>query len=118
KGRAAPRCARGGSVPGEGARRTGRGGARSPRRTADGEPPRLLQGQGPGGEAGAHVTVEEDVMAVTDGWGVDVAVAGGGIPETFDMATQIVPPGGARRECRCAREAGRAAIAGPWIHSI
>jgi alcohol dehydrogenase len=34
------------------------------------------------------------VMALTDGWGVDVAVEAVGIPETFDMATQIVRPGG------------------------
>lgn len=34
------------------------------------------------------------VMAMTDGHGVDVAVEAVGIPATFEMATQIVRPGG------------------------
>jgi alcohol dehydrogenase len=34
------------------------------------------------------------VMAMTDGFGVDVAVEAVGIPATFEMATQIVRPGG------------------------
>ena len=34
------------------------------------------------------------VMALTDGWGVDVAVEAVGIPATFEMCTQIVRPGG------------------------
>ncbi len=34
------------------------------------------------------------VMALTDGWGVDVAVEAVGLPATFEMATQIVRPGG------------------------
>lgn len=34
------------------------------------------------------------VMAMTDGWGVDVAVEAVGLPATFEMATQIVRPGG------------------------
>ena len=36
----------------------------------------------------------EEVMAMTDGAGVDVAIEAVGIPETFEMATQIVRPGG------------------------
>jgi alcohol dehydrogenase len=36
----------------------------------------------------------EDVLAVTDGAGVDVAIEAVGIPETFTMATEIVRPGG------------------------
>jgi alcohol dehydrogenase len=37
---------------------------------------------------------KERVLALTDGWGVDVAVEAVGIPETFEMATQLVRPGG------------------------
>ncbi len=37
---------------------------------------------------------KKKVMATTDGWGVDVAVEAVGVPETFEMATQIVRPGG------------------------
>ena len=33
-------------------------------------------------------------MALTDGWGVDVAVEAVGIPQTFQMVTEIVRPGG------------------------
>ncbi|WAP51296.1 zinc-dependent alcohol dehydrogenase family protein [Arthrobacter sp. ATA002] len=36
----------------------------------------------------------EQIMAETDGWGVDVAVEAVGIPATFDMCTRIVRPGG------------------------
>jgi len=36
----------------------------------------------------------DKVMAMTDGFGVDVAVEAVGVPETFDMATEIVRPGG------------------------
>ncbi len=37
---------------------------------------------------------KEQVMALTDGLGVDVAIEAVGIPQTFTMATQIVRPGG------------------------
>ncbi len=37
---------------------------------------------------------KKKVMALTDGWGVDVAVEAVGIPRTFEMATEIVRPGG------------------------
>jgi alcohol dehydrogenase len=36
----------------------------------------------------------DEVLAVTDGAGVDVAIEAVGIPETFTMATEIVRPGG------------------------
>jgi alcohol dehydrogenase len=36
----------------------------------------------------------EEVMAMTDGAGVDVAIEAVGVPLTFEMATQIVRPGG------------------------
>jgi alcohol dehydrogenase len=37
---------------------------------------------------------KEQVMALTDGHGVDVAIEAVGIPQTFTMCTQIVRPGG------------------------
>jgi alcohol dehydrogenase len=37
---------------------------------------------------------KDQVMALTDGLGVDVAIEAVGVPETFTMATQIVRPGG------------------------
>src|ERR1035437_1320963 len=36
---------------------------------------------------------KEQIMALTDGWGVDVAVEAVGVPQTFQMATEIVRPG-------------------------
>ena len=36
----------------------------------------------------------DQVLALTDGWGVDVAVEAVGVPDTFQMCTQIVRPGG------------------------
>ncbi|UWX97844.1 zinc-dependent alcohol dehydrogenase family protein [Arthrobacter zhaoxinii] len=36
----------------------------------------------------------EQIMDLTDGWGVDVAVEAVGIPATFEMCTNIVRPGG------------------------
>ncbi|MCQ1954226.1 MULTISPECIES: zinc-dependent alcohol dehydrogenase family protein [Arthrobacter] len=36
----------------------------------------------------------EQIMDLTDGWGVDVAVEAVGIPATFEMCTSIVRPGG------------------------
>jgi alcohol dehydrogenase len=37
---------------------------------------------------------KEAVFALTDGYGVDVAVEAVGVPATFDMCTQLVRPGG------------------------
>lgn len=37
---------------------------------------------------------KEQVMALTDGHGVDVAIEAVGVPQTFTMCTQIVRPGG------------------------
>ena len=37
---------------------------------------------------------KEEVMAMTDGAGVDVAIEAVGVPLTFEMATEIVRPGG------------------------
>ena len=37
---------------------------------------------------------KNQVLALTDGYGVDVAVEAVGVPTTFDMCTQLVRPGG------------------------
>ena len=37
---------------------------------------------------------KKQVMALTDGAGVDVAIEAVGVPDTFTMATEIVRPGG------------------------
>ena len=52
-------------------------------------------------EFGATATVnsgdadwKDQVMAMTDGYGVDVAIEAVGVPDTFTMTTEIVRPGG------------------------
>ena len=37
---------------------------------------------------------KEQVFALTDGYGVDVAIEAVGVPATFDMCTRLVRPGG------------------------
>ncbi|CAN5873733.1 zinc-dependent alcohol dehydrogenase family protein [soil metagenome] len=37
---------------------------------------------------------KDEVLAMTDGLGVDVAIEAVGVPETFEMATDIIRPGG------------------------
>jgi alcohol dehydrogenase len=37
---------------------------------------------------------KDELLAMTDGMGVDVAIEAVGIPQTFDMATEIIRPGG------------------------
>ena len=37
---------------------------------------------------------KDDVFAMTDGLGVDVAIEAVGIPQTFEMCTEIIRPGG------------------------
>jgi alcohol dehydrogenase len=39
---------------------------------------------------------KDEVLAMTDGLGVDVAIEAVGIPATFGMATELVRPGGGR----------------------
>jgi alcohol dehydrogenase len=36
----------------------------------------------------------DEVLAMTDGLGVDVAIEAAGVPETFQMATELIRPGG------------------------
>ncbi len=56
---------------------------------------------------------KEQVLALTDGYGVDVAVEAVGLAATFDMCTQLVRPGGNIANVGVHGRAGAAAPAGP-----
>ena len=58
------------------------------------------------------------VMALTDGWGVDVAVEAVGLPATFEMATQIVRPGGHVANVGVHGKAVELRLQDLWIHNI
>ena len=57
-------------------------------------------------------------MALTDGFGVDVAVEAVGIPETFDMAKQIVRPGGHVANVGVHGKPVQLRLQDLWIHNI
>ncbi len=61
---------------------------------------------------------KEKVMALTDGWGVDVAVEAVGIPETFEMATRIVRPGGHVANVGVHGKPVQLRLQDLWIHNI
>ena len=58
------------------------------------------------------------VMAMTDGYGVDVAVEAVGIPATFEMATQIVRPGGHVANVGVHGKPVQLRLQDLWIHNI
>jgi alcohol dehydrogenase len=58
------------------------------------------------------------VMALTDGWGVDVAVEAVGIPATFQMATQVVRPGGHVANVGVHGKPVELRLQDLWIHNI
>ncbi len=60
----------------------------------------------------------EEVMAMTDGAGVDVAIEAVGIPETFEMATQIVRPGGHVANVGVHGKSVPLALQNLWIQNI
>ena len=47
-----------------------------------------------GGVNGGYAGWQDEVLAMTDGLGVDVAIEAVGIPATFQMATELIRPGG------------------------
>ena len=57
-------------------------------------------------------------MALTDGWGVDVAVEAVGIPQTFQMATEIVRPGGHVANVGVHGTSVELQLQDLWIHNI
>jgi alcohol dehydrogenase len=61
---------------------------------------------------------KKKIMALTDGWGVDVAVEAVGIPATFEMATQIVRPGGHVANVGVHGKPVELRLQELWIHNI
>lgn len=61
---------------------------------------------------------KQKVMALTDGWGVDVAVEAVGVPATFEMATQIVRPGGHVANVGVHGKPVELRLQDLWIHNI
>jgi alcohol dehydrogenase len=60
----------------------------------------------------------EQVFALTDGLGVDVAIEAVGIPQTFTMSTQIVRPGGHVANIGVHGKAVELALNELWIQNI
>lgn len=60
----------------------------------------------------------DEVMALTDGWGVDVAVEAVGVPATFEMATRIVRPGGNVANIGVHGKPVQLRLNELWIHNI
>lgn len=76
-------------------------------------------------EFGATATVnsgdpdrKEQVLALADGLGVDVAIEAVGIPETFTTATVIVRPGGDVADIGVHGKSVDLALDEPWIRNI
>ena len=61
---------------------------------------------------------KEQVFALTDGYGVDVAVEAVGIPATFDMCTQLVRPGGSVANVGVHGRAVQLHLQDLWIKNI
>jgi alcohol dehydrogenase len=61
---------------------------------------------------------KEQVMALTDGWGVDVSVEAVGIERTFQMCTEIVRPGGRVANVGVHGASIDLQIQNLWIHNI
>jgi alcohol dehydrogenase len=70
------------------------------------------------GVSSADPDWKQKVMALTDGWGVDVAVEAVGIPATFEMATQIVRPGGHVANVGVHGKPVELRLQDLWIHNI
>ena len=60
----------------------------------------------------------DQIMALTDGWGVDVAVEAVGLPQTFQMATEIVRPGGRVANVGVHGTSVDLQLQNLWIHNI
>ena len=61
---------------------------------------------------------KEQVLALTDGEGVDVAIEAVGLPQTFTMATQIVRPGGSVANIGVHGKSVDLALNELWIRNI
>jgi len=60
----------------------------------------------------------DKVMAMTDGLGVDVAIEAVGIPQTFDMCTTLIRPGGAVANVGVHGKSVELKLQDLWIHDI
>lgn len=63
-------------------------------------------------------TWKDEVLALTDGYGVDVAIEAVGIPATFQMCTEIVRPGGHVANVGVHGKAVQLNIQDLWISNI
>jgi alcohol dehydrogenase len=70
------------------------------------------------GVSSADAGWKDEVMALTDGWGVDVAVEAVGLPATFEMATAIVRPGGHVANVGVHGKPVQLRLQDLWIHNI
>lgn len=61
---------------------------------------------------------KEQILALTDGLGVDVAIEAVGIPATFEMCTQVVRPGGHVANIGVHGKPVELQIQNLWIHNI
>ncbi len=61
---------------------------------------------------------KDQIMALTDGWGVDVAVEAVGMSQTFQMATEIVRPGGRVANVGVHGTSVDLQLQDLWIHNI
>ena len=61
---------------------------------------------------------KEQIIALTDGWGVDVAIEAVGLPQTFQMATEIVRPGGRVANVGVHGTSVDLQLQNLWIHNI
>jgi alcohol dehydrogenase len=61
---------------------------------------------------------KEQVFALTDGYGVDVAIEAVGVPATFEMCTQLVRPGGNVANVGVHGKAVSLELQRLWIHNI
>jgi alcohol dehydrogenase len=66
----------------------------------------------------ADANWKDQVLALTDGWGVDVAVEAVGVPDTFQMCTQIVRPGGRVANVGVHGKPVELQLQDLWIHNI
>jgi alcohol dehydrogenase len=60
----------------------------------------------------------DEVMGMTDGWGVDVAIEAVGVPQTFEMCTEIVRPGGHVANIGVHGAPVELRLQDLWIHNI
>ena len=61
---------------------------------------------------------KDQVLAMTDGLGVDVAVEAVGVPATFEMATELIRPGGTVANVGVHGQSVELKLQDLWIHDI